>query len=189
MALVGGTSVKAVRVSGNAVTVVGPAGYCVDPGSARESAQGSFVMLGSCATLSGAGNGPRTPAVLTALVSPPSDPPLVPSVAQLEQFFRAEAGQAALAHDGTADSVTLLQIDKKGPVLFLKLRDTSAGRPADLSDRSWRAIFPMRGRLVALSVAGHDDLPVGDTDMRRTLDRFVAAVRGANPEVATADDT
>lgn len=182
LALLGGAPVQAVRVSDNGVTVVGPDGYCVDPVSSRERAAGSFVILGSCATLNGTGAGPGKPAVLTALVSPPSDPPLVPSVADLERFFRSDAGRAALAHDGAAASVTLLRIDARDPVLFLKLRDTSADRPADLSDRSWRAIFPLRGRLVALSVAGHDDLPVGDADMRRTLDRFVAALRAANPE-------
>lgn len=187
MALLGGTPVQAVRVSGNGVTVVGPDGYCVDPGSSRERATGSFVMLGSCATLHGAGTGPGSPAVLTALVSPPSDPPLVPSVAELERFFRSDAGQAALAHDGTADSITLLRIEARSPILFLKLRDTSADRPTDLSDRSWRAVFPLQGRLVALSVASHDDLPLGDADMRRTLDRFVAAMRAANPEDGSAD--
>ena len=184
-----GTAVQAVRVSGNGVTVVGPQGYCVDPGSSRERATGSFVMLGSCATLHGAGSGPPRPAVLTALVSPPSDPPLVPSVAELERFFRSDAGLAALAHDGDPDSVTLLRIDARDPILFLKLRDSSTDRPADLSDGSWRAIFPLRDRLVALSVAGHADLPVGDAELRRTLDRFVAALRAANPDDRTDDDT
>ncbi|MGS4945325.1 hypothetical protein ACVDG3_07585 [Meridianimarinicoccus sp. RP-17] len=189
LAFLGVAPVQAVRVSGNGVTVVGPEGYCVDPGSSAERPAGSFVMLGSCATLRGTGEGPGRPAVLTALVSPPSDPPLVPTVAELERFFRSTAGQAALAHDGNADSVTLLEIEARDPILFLKLRDSSAARPAELSDRSWRAIFPLRDRLVALSVAGHDDLPVNDADMRRTLDRFVAALRAANPETVADNDT
>lgn len=187
MALLDGATVKAVRVSGNGLTVVGPDGYCVDPGSSRERAEGSFVMLGSCATLHGSASGPRAPAVLTALVSPPSNPPLVPSVAELERFFRSQTGQAALAHDGNAGSVTLLRIEARDPILFLKLRDASTDRPSQLSDQSWRAIFPLRDRLVALSVASHDDLPVRDNDMRRTLDRFVAALRAANPETASED--
>lgn len=189
LAFRGAAPVQAVRVSGNGVTVVGPEGYCVDPASSAERPSGSFVMLGSCATLRGTGEGPGKPAVLTALVSPPSDPPLVPSVAELERFFRSDAGRAALAHDGKAGNVTLLKIEARDPVLFLKLRDRSAARPAELSDRSWRAIFPLRDRLVALSVAGHDDLPVGDADMRRTLDRFVAALRAANPETMAENDT
>jgi len=189
LAFLGAAPVQAVRVSGNGVTVVGPDGYCIDPGSSAERAAGSFVMLGSCATLRGTGAGPGKPAVLTALVSPPSDPPLVPSVAELERFFRSDAGRAALAHDGEAASVTLLEIEARNPILFLKLRDTSAARPAELSDMSWRAIFPLRDRLVALSVAAHDDLPVGDADMRRTLDRFVAALRAANPETVADSDT
>jgi len=189
LAFLGTAPLPAVRVSDNGVTVVGPAGYCVDPASSAERAAGSFVMLGSCDTLRGAGTGPGRPAVLTALVSPPSDPPLVPTVAELERFFRSDAGQAALAHDGAADSVTLLDIEPRDPILFLKLRDRSTARPAELSDVSWRAIFPLRDRLVALSVAGHDDLPVGDADMRRTLDRFVAALRAANPDPVAEGDT
>jgi hypothetical protein len=189
LAFLGPAPLQAVRVSDNGVTVVGPEGYCIDPASSAERPAGSFVILGSCATLRGTGAGPGRPAVLTALVSPPSDPPLVPTVAELERFFRSAAGQAALAHDGDADSVTLLEIEARDPVLFLKLRDTSAARPAELSDQSWRAIFPLRDRLVALSAAGHDDLPVGDADMRRTLDSFVDALRAANPEVLADSDT
>jgi hypothetical protein len=178
--LPGAAPIKAVRVSGNDVIIVGPRGYCIDPSSSRDRTAGAFVMLGSCATLKGAGAGPGKPAVLTALVSPLSDPPLLPDPAQLERFFRSDAGRAALAHDGRAESVTLLSIGADGNVLFVKLRDRSADRPADLSDVSWRAVFVVRDRLVALSVAGHDDLPVADTDMRRTLDRFVGAVQRAN---------
>ncbi|TDL89221.1 hypothetical protein [Meridianimarinicoccus aquatilis] len=181
--------VQAVRVSGNDVTIVGPKGYCVDPTSSRERTEGAFVMLGSCATLRGEGEGPGKPAVLTALVSPRSDPPLVPDPAQLERFFRSEAGQAALAQDGRAASVTLLKFAEDGPVLYLKLRDRSEGRPTDLSDVAWRAIFPLKERLVALSVTGHDDLPVADTDMRKTLDRFVAAVMSANKDNTDGQDT
>lgn len=181
--------IQAVRVSGNDVTIVGPKGYCVDPTSSRERTEGAFVMLGSCATLRGEGKGPGKPAVLTALVSPRSDPPLVPDPAQLERFFRSDAGQAALAQDGRADSVTLLKFASEGPVLYLKLRDRSTGRPKDLSDVAWRAIFPLKDRLVALSVTGHDDLPVADTDMRKTLDRFVAAVMSANKGGTDDQDT
>lgn len=185
----GAAPVTAVRVSGSDVTIVGPKGYCVDPGSSRERAAGSFVMLGSCATLRGTGEGPGKPAVLTALVSPRSDPPLVPDAAQLERFFRSEAGRAALSHDGRADSVTLLDFDRDGPVLFLKLRDRSADRPDVLSDIAWRAVFPLKDRLVALSVTGHDDLPVPDGDMRRTLNRFLAAVMRANSDASDDRDT
>lgn len=185
----GAAPVAAVRVSGNDVTIAGPEGYCVDPTSSRERAEGSFVMLGSCATLRGAGEGPGKPTVLTALVSPRSDPPLVPGPAQLESFFRSRAGKAALAHDGDAGSVTLLRFSAEGPVLYLKLRDRSTDRPAALSDISWRAVFPMKDRLVALSVTGHDDLPVADTDIRATLDRFVSAVFAVNADAPGDSDT
>lgn len=186
--LPGAAPVKSVRVSGNDVTIIGPKGYCVDPSSSRERAAGSFVMLGSCATLRGTGAGPAKPTVLTALVSPLSDPPLLPDLDQLERFFRSTSGKAALAQDGRADSVTLLKIETAGDILYLKLRDRSKGRPSDLSDVSWRAVFPLKDRLVALSVAGHGELPVSDADMRRTLDRFIAAVVRVNVSGTQSED-
>lgn len=172
--------VTAIRVAQNSVTVAGPAGYCIDKSGSRDRATGSFVLLGSCATLNGEPEGPDTPAVLTALVSPEDDQPQAPTAAQLERFFRSDAGRAALSHDNEASKVTLLDIRRDGDVLFLKVRDRSAGRPADLRDTSWRAVMGMKGRLVALSVHSHDALPMGEDQMHRTLTRFLAAMRAAN---------
>lgn len=173
--------VRALRVAQNDVVVAGPAGFCIDTKASRERAVGSFVILGSCAAMGGgAASGPEKPAVLTALISTEGDLPQAPTASQLERFFRSEAGRAALAHDGQADKVTLLQINQKGDVLILKVRDRSATRPEDLKDVSWRAVFSMKDRLVALSVHSHDALPMSDAEMRRTLDRFLAAMRAAN---------
>ncbi len=169
----------ALRVAGDEVTIVGPEGYCVDSRTALERRAGSFVVLGDCGVLGG-GAAEGNPAVLTALVSAATDLPQRPSAAQLERYFRSDAGQAALSHDGTAATVTLLDLAQDGDVLYLKVRDRSAGRPATLSDTTWRAVFALNDRLVALSVASHADVPVGDLSMRRKLREFVAAVRAAN---------
>ena len=186
--------VTAIKVSQREVTIAGPKGYCVDKASSRDRAAGSFVMLGSCATLFGADQpAPADPAVLTALVSPPSTPPQRPSPAQLEQYFRSEAGKAALSHDGQAGTVTLLKIVPLGDALYMNVRDKSPGRPSDLSDRSWRAVFPLADRLIALSVTEHSDRPISDTDMRTTLGKFVEAVMRANtsarPKLRPGDET
>lgn len=180
--------VTAIRVAQNSVTVAGPSGYCIDKSGSRDRAAGSFVLLGSCATLNGEPVGPDSPAVLTALVSPEDDQPKAPTAAQLERFFRSDAGRAALSHDNEAGKVTLLDIRRDGDVLFLKVRDRSASRPADLRDTSWRAVMGMKGRLVALSVHSHDALPMPEDQMRRTLTQFLAAMRAANPAPATEQD-
>lgn len=186
--------VTAIKVSQREVTIAGPRGYCVDKSSSLDRAAGSFVMLGSCATLFGADQpAPADPAVLTALVSPPSTPPQRPTPAQLEQYFRSDPGKAALSHDGNAEAVTLLKIVPLGDALYMSVRDRSAGRPSDLSDRSWRAVFPLADRLIALSVTEHTDRPISDTEMRATLGEFVEAVKRANtskrPKLRPGDET
>jgi len=179
---------QALRVSGDEVTIVGPDGYCVDRETARDRRAGSAVILADCGILRGRAAGRDNPAVLTALVSAGVDLPQQPSAAQLERFFRSRAGQAALAHDGTAASVTLLEIAPEGETLYLKLRDRSESRPDDLEDITWRAVFALDDRLVALSVSSHSDRPVGDLTMRRTLEAFVEAVRAANAQSGAAGD-
>lgn len=168
-----------LSVAGGEVTIVGPAGYCVDSRTERSRLAGTFVVLGDCGILGG-GTPAANPAVLMALVSAAGDLPQAPSAAQLEEYFRSEAGQAALSHDGTAATVTLLEIAAEGDVLYLKVRDGSAGYPGTLDATSWRAVLSLRDRLVALTVASHAEVPVGDLSMRRTLRDFVAAVIAAN---------
>ncbi|WP_424990330.1 hypothetical protein [Fluviibacterium sp. S390] len=180
--------VTALRVAQNSVTVVGPSGYCIDKSGSRDRERGSFVLLGSCATLNGEPEGPTAPGVLTALVSPETDQPQAPTAAQLERFLRSTSGRAALSHDNRADTVTLLDIRRDGDVLLLKVRDRSTGRPDDLQDTSWRAVLAMKNRLVALSVHSHEAVPMTDAQMRRTLDRFLAAMRAANAAPVSDQD-
>jgi len=180
----GPVPVAALRVAGDGVVVAGPPGYCVDSSTARERGEGSFVMLGRCAVLEGG-----AAEVLTAVISPPSELAQRPDGDQLARFFRSETGRAALAHDGAAASVTLLQVRPRGEVLYLKVRDNSEDRPDGLAPVSWRAVFALRDRLVALSAGHHEEMPVSEADLRRKLEAFVAAMRAANDDGAGAEDT
>lgn len=176
MALKPGATV--VQVASD-VTIAGPDGYCVDDRSAENRLGGAFVMLGSCAALQGEG-GPEAPAVLTALVSPPSDPPLAPSAEQLLGFLNSPDGRAALAHDGRAGSVSVLSSRADDGVLYVRVRDSSADRPEGLEPVSWRAVFGLDSRLVALAASSHGAAPASDAELQGTLERFVQAVRAAN---------
>lgn len=172
-------ALRAIQVAQNDVTIAGPRGYCVDPGATREAPSGAFVLLGSCAALErdaagGAG------AVLTASISQPGLPGRNPAPAELEQFFRSAEGRAALAQDGRASSLTLKGLHARDGVLFLSLRDASAARPDRLADDSWRAIFALDDRVVSLTATSLAEAPLGETELRRTLERFVDAVRAAN---------
>jgi len=180
--------VKALRIAESDVVIAGPPGYCVEKRTARDGADGAFVMLGNCSVLEG-GETRSDAAVLTALVSPPNDVPQRPDAAQLERFFRSAAGQAALAYDGQASSVTLLSIRAAGEVIYLQVRDRSADRPDDLDDVTWRAVFAVGDRLVALSAGHHRDIPVAADDLRRKLEAFVQAVLSANSDAMAESDT
>ena len=175
-------ALKARRVARNDVAIAGPKGYCVDPRATREAGTGAFVLLAGCAVLDGqpVADRPQPRAVLTASVSPEGLPGRSPGPAELEAFFRSAEGRAALAQDGRPDSVALGRAEARGGVLFLRLKDGSRGRPEELGDDAWRAVFALNDRIVSLSATSLAAAPMGEAELRRTLDQFVAAVKAAN---------
>ena len=175
----GEPALRAIRVARNDVVIAGPKGYCVDARATREAGAGAFVLLAGCAALDGGAPGGRK-AVLTASVSPEGLPGRSPGPAELESFFRSTEGRAALAQDGRAESLALGRVESRGGVLFLRLKDASRGRPDELGDDTWRAVFALNDRIVSLSASSLAAAPLGDTELRRTLDRFVAEVKAAN---------
>ncbi|MBL9060508.1 MAG: hypothetical protein JNK88_10860 [Mangrovicoccus sp.] len=175
----GEPALRAIRVASNHVVIAGPKGYCVDPRATREARAGAFVLLAGCAALDGRTPDART-AVLTASVSPEGLPGRSPGPDELGRFFRSAEGRAALAQDGRAESLTLGRVESRGGVLFLRLKDASRGRPEELGDDTWRAVFALNDRIVSLSASSLAAAPVGDTELRRTLERFVAEVKAAN---------
>ncbi|MCR9088119.1 MAG: hypothetical protein NXH97_15395 [Rhodobacteraceae bacterium] len=181
-----GPPVTYLLVQDDTVTIKGPPGYCIDATATRDRADGVFVMLGDCARLFSAGTtSPEMSAVLTALVSGPSDQAQQPSPAQLERFFRSEAGRAALSLDGDAATVTIDQTRVAGDTLLFLMHDASSARPEGLSDRSWRAVLTLRDRLVSLAVTAHREEPLKDRDARDLLETFIAAMRVENENGAT----
>ena len=177
-----GPSAQSLSVQGGALIVAGPPGYCVDSTVSQDGPGGAFVMLGDCAQLNvGSQNSPEQPAVLTATISSGSRIRQRPSTAQLEAFFRAPEGLAALSLDGTADTVTVQRTRIAGDVLFLLVTDTSAARPAGLSDTSWRAVFTLNDRFVSLTAAAQAEAPVPLPDLQTLLDAFLHSMLDANP--------
>ncbi|MBC7141608.1 MAG: hypothetical protein H5U18_05565, partial [Rhodobacteraceae bacterium] len=43
----GGTATRAMAVSGGAVVVTGPQGYCIDRSASRDRPDGAFVLFGT----------------------------------------------------------------------------------------------------------------------------------------------
>lgn len=173
-----------VTVDGRAVVVTGPPGYCVDRSASREGPEGAFVLLGSCAALGGGRAAPKdAPAVLIATIAPgASGEGLGPEgFAGLATFFTSEPGRAALSRAGDAGSVQVLEALSVGDVLYLRIADQAAAEGQALDPEYWRAILPLRGRMVTLSVLSEAGSPLPPGGARAALDTFVARMQAANP--------
>jgi len=187
--VLGGEAARAITVTAGAgpataVTIAGPAGYCIDRGASRDGAEGGFVLLGTCAALTGVAQPgtPARPAVLTATVRPgaPQGAPFSASFPAMSRFLRTVPGRAAMSRSGRAGTVSLAEVLSRGEVLYLGVRDTSASAGQPVEPDYWRAILALRGQIVTLSAQGLRDRPLPGAEKRRVLEAFVAAVRAAN---------
>ena len=170
-----------VAVADRSVIVAGPPGYCVETAATRETGTGAFVLLGSCASIEGSPRAPRpsVPAVLTASVAA-EGAGVAPSPDDLAAFFRSDAGRAALARDGQAGSVRVLDVRKTAEALYIHASDSSDGSVAGLAQDYWRGVFSLGGRLVTVTVVGFADSPLGETVGLATLDAFAARIQAEN---------
>lgn len=179
----GGTGTRALAVAGGAVTIAGPQGYCIDRSASRDSDSGAFVLLGSCASLTGsraAGLPPR-PAILTASASPlgAGSSDFATALPGLAQFFQSRAGRAALSRTGRAETVTVERVSAQGGVLYMRLSDSAEGHGVEAA--YWRAVMAVADRIVTLSVLSPKQGPLSSDEQRAVLDRFVARMRASNP--------
>lgn len=177
-----GAPSQQAKVADGEITIVGPPGFCVDRSSLSRTASGDFVLLASCASISGnpSARTPGKPAVLTATVSIQPVASIDRSFDRLAGFFKSDKGRAALARDGRASSVKILQTRNAGGAFIVKVRDSSPARARGLEPEYWRALFDLRGRIVTLSVIEFSDKPMSDAEALATLLDFINGVRLAN---------
>lgn len=179
----GGMPIRVQPVLDGAVRVAAPAGYCIEPGSAREQAGSAIVLMGRCTK--GAGSA-QAPAILTAAVGAQgSGLDIAANGAELAAFFTSAQGRAAQSRSGRAATVQVLEAVAAGDAFLIRLTDTSpdrdgAGAPGLGQPESWRAVLTLAGRLVTLSVTGTVQAPLDRDAGRALLDRFVAAMQAAN---------
>ena len=181
-----GAASRAVQVAQGSITIAGPPGYCVDPSATRETENGAFVLLGSCASIANSARAPSPDiaGALTASVSVEGNGGVAAALDRLGVFFKSDPGRAALARNGRAVSVTVLSAEISDEVFILKVRDASPNSVSGLAPDYWRALFDLRGRIVTLSVNAFWDKPMSDGVGRATLAEFVARVRAENPALA-----
>lgn len=180
----GPSGTRAVAVSGGTVTVTGPQGYCIDRGATREGASGAFVLFGTCAALTGSASAgqPARAAVLTASVGPAAadGADLAANLPAMAAFFRSVPGRAALSRSGDAATVRVDEAAQSGDALFIRLSDSASAAGQSVEPGYWRALMPIRGRIVTLAVLSPVKAPLASSDQRALLDRFVARMRAAN---------
>lgn len=180
---------ESVSVARNSVTIAGPPGYCIDDDASSLRGETPFVLLGSCAAISGddAAKTPVQLGVLTAVVSRPGGPSFAETLPQLEAFLASSAGRSALARDGRADSVKVLSARQSGAAMIVHLEDTSANIAPGIMPEYWRGLFEVNGRLVTVSVMSFENLPMGSEASVAMLGAFIDRIRQATrPQGETA---
>ncbi len=155
---------RAVHVGTPDIVIAGPPGFCVDPAFTRDGADGAFVLLASCASITGSAKQPKPaiPAILTATIaSSRNSHPVAQSVTRLKAFFRSPAGRAALSRNDAPKSIEVLETRAQDGVFHVHARDQSSTRGPAQQDY-WRAMFDVKGRLVSaalMGAAGHRFAP------------------------------
>jgi hypothetical protein len=176
-----GKAEQRVSVTRGGIVIAGPAGFCIDGASLRNRADGTFVLLASCAALTGAPDAPHPPipGVLSAMVSEgPDGVGLAESLPEIADYLSSETGRAALSRTGDPESVAVLQSRIAGGVLFLNLRDDSDFDGPAIEPEYWRAVFAARGHIVTLSAMAPAGQPA--IGALAKLEAFVARVAQEN---------
>ena len=157
--------------------VAGADGWCVDSTTSRRGDDRVVVVLGSCAAIAGTEQAsPDVDGVVT--VSVDADDAEPPSLDALESFFGTEAGRAALARNGQANSIDILDMRESDGILVLHAADESVA--PGIAPDVWRALFDLQGRFVSISLFGVAAQPISPDLGRATLANQVDRLRAAN---------
>ena len=163
-----------------AMMLAPPPGYCVVSGSRLERGDTALALMGRCDS-GPAGSKAIPAAILTTTIgaSGTASGLGAAGLTDLATWLASPEGRGALGRQGRAADVRLSSITQSDGMLGMQVTDLGAD-PATDPD-SWRAMLPMRGRLVSLSVAGPRGTPLPPEAGRRLIGAFAAAMRKANP--------
>jgi len=169
-----------VQVMSKAFTIAGPKGFCIDEIATRETSDGAFAMLGSCAAISGNRRDakPKTPAVLTASVAPASEVLDSEGLDRLASFFTTQAGRDALARDEGNEEVAVLDLSRDDDLVLVHARD--GAQQGDIAGDYWRGVFSSAGQLVTITVSGFHATPLDEAAGAALARDFANAIRRAN---------
>jgi hypothetical protein len=176
---------RQISVAGGEVAIAGPAGYCVDTEASRPERRTPTVFLVSCALLASddadrppAARGPE--ALLSVSLSDRAERP--PGTDALQVWAASARGRAAISRVGRADSLRILSAGVDREMLVLELRDSAPFPAGAVSERYWRGLFVLKGRVVSASIYLPQSMPEADQARRgpEVLAAFAEAIRAAN---------
>jgi len=169
-----------IQVLSNSITIAGPKGFCVDEGATRQTDAGAFVLLGSCAAISGnrRDTKPKTPAVLTASVAPAGAALDSGSLERLAGFFSTAEGRATLARNEDTADVAVLDMSLSEDLMLVHARD--GAKHGDTAGEYWRGVFSSAGQLVTITVSGFRAAPLDEKTGAALARDFANAIRRAN---------
>ena len=158
--------------------VAGADGWCVDEATTRADRDTAVVVFGSCAALARNALAPQPdlPGVVTVSIDGVRG--AAPTPEEFAAYFASEPGRAALARDGQAESVEIIDVTSETDVLYLGASDRSASSLA--SPVTWRALFEMGGRIVSVSLYGLPNEPIERSEGLRTLEAQIDRLMSAN---------
>ena len=174
---------QSALVANGAVKILGPKGFCIVPGASRETSEGDFLLLASCAAISGSARHPHPeiPALITVAVSANAGA-MEFSGTELRGFFTSEVGRAALSRSGKAEDVSILEMEDRDGVFIIHLRDEGKASLPGTKSEYWRAMLNLQGRILTVSVIIPPDTNPGDRAERNLLLALVESLRTANPQ-------
>lgn len=163
-----------ISVLNDTVSIRGPAGYCIDTEATRESDIEAFALLVRCrGTLNPA---PVLSATVTGVPAPDSND--IEALRRLADFLSTPPGRAQLSRSGDPRDVTVQSLTLADRAIWILVHDV--GNPSSFDPTYWRAVLPISGRIVTLSVLAAQEHPMDAESGLAVLRGFVMRMRAAN---------
>jgi len=154
---------KAISLFSGDIVLSAPEGYCIDKSSLRQRAEGSFVLLASCESLTGK-RGRNVPlAVMTVSVLPASDAAKLPTPDEL-------AGGLVPLEKMQRKTLSLVYLPRGGD------KFVPGGDP-----RHWRAGMALNGHMIGLAVYGLAGSAASREMGKRLIIGLAAGLRRKSP--------
>lgn len=168
-----GNALTTAALDAGAITLRGPAGYCIDAKSLRPSGARQFALLAQCDLLtSGEIEGVSSLSFLTVTAVRAADSTPLPTAAELAATF----GPARILNQSTVGGVLLVQLSDGGQ------RATKEADPVH-----WRGVMQVSGHTLGLAAYSTEGGAATGRGGRDLLLSLVNNIRRATTGTATGD--